>query len=91
MKTKKSDLPLDDVLLAGVGGGAGADSSCGLTETQFPQAGKCMLQSNSALGLVFKQLCPYCMIFTSAPEGENLTVAHIFECILYGYVKRLTE
>ena len=84
-------MPLEDKPLAGIGGDTGAGNSCGLQEGQFPKPGKCFEESRSIPGVVFKQACPYCSIWTSLPEGAKLVVAHIFECTLYGYVKRDTE
>ncbi|MDD4238774.1 MAG: hypothetical protein PHT62_09510 [Desulfotomaculaceae bacterium] len=91
MNDKKSNMPLEDELLAGIGGGTGAGNGCGLLEEHFPRPGKCFNESRSVSGMVFQQACPYCSIWTSLPEGANLLVAHIFECTLYGYVKRVKE
>lgn len=91
MSDKKSNTPLDDELLTGIGGGTGAGNGCGLEERDFPRLEKCFQKSRSIAGVVFQQACPYCNIWTSMPEGANLEVAHIFECNLYGYVKRIKE
>jgi hypothetical protein len=87
----KNNKPLEDELLAGIGGGTGAGNGCGLEEGQFPGSGKCFKESKFISGMVFEPACPYCSIFTSMPEGADLIVAHIFECTLYGYVKRVKE
>jgi hypothetical protein len=91
MNDKKINIPLEDELLAGIGEGTGSDNGCSLQEGQFPRSGKCFEESRSIAGMVFKEVCPYCSIWTSMPEGTNLVVAHIFECTLYGYVKRVKE
>ena len=88
---KKINIPLEDELLTGIGGGTGAGHGCGLQEGQFPGPGKCFNESRSIAGLVFQPACPYCSIWTSLPEGADLAVAHIFECTLHGYVKRVKE
>jgi hypothetical protein len=88
---KINTIPLEDDKLAGIGGGTGAGNDCDLQEVQFPRPGKCFNESMSISGMVFQQACPYCSIWTSLPEGADLVVAHIFECTLYGYVKRVTE
>lgn len=87
----KKIKPLEDDLLTGVGGGSGGDHVCGLKEGQFPQQGTCFEVSRSISGLAFEEVCPYCNTWISMPEGVNLVVAHIFECSLYGYVKRETD
>jgi hypothetical protein len=87
---KKSTIPLEDELLAGIGGGIGAGNNCGLQEGQFPRPGKCFNESRS-ISVVFQQACLYCSIWTSLPEGVDLVVSHIFECTLHGYVKRVKE
>lgn len=91
MNDKKSNIPLEDELLAGIGGGTGAGNGCGLQEGHFPRPGKCFNKSRSIAGIVFQPACPYCSILTLLPEGANLVVAHIFECTLYGYEKRVKE
>lgn len=91
MNDKKNNIPLEDELLAGISGGTGAGTDCGVEETDFPKMGKCFKKSSSLAGVVFQQACPYCSIWTSLPEGAKLQVAHIFECNLYGYVKRMKE
>ncbi|MDD2421264.1 MAG: hypothetical protein PHU78_03840 [Heliobacteriaceae bacterium] len=91
MNDKKSNISLEDELAADICGGTGAGNGCGVLEGQFPRPGNCFDESRSIAGLVFKQVCPYCSIWTSMPEGANLEVAHIFECTLYGYVKRVKE
>ena len=99
MNDKISNIPLDDerpggmdgVGGAGAGGDTGAGNGCGLQENQFPRPGKCFNESRSISGIVFQQTCPYCSIWTSLPEGADLVVAHLLECSLYGYVKRVKE
>ncbi|MBP7331150.1 MAG: hypothetical protein KBA08_02375 [Firmicutes bacterium] len=92
MSDKKiKTIPLDDELLANIGGGTGAGNDCCLQEGEFPRPGKCFNESGSMSGRVLQPACPYCRTWTSLPEGANLVVAHIFECTLYGYVKRDTE
>ncbi len=88
---KKSNIPLEDDLLLGVAGGLGAGNGCDVREGQFPKLGKCLADSRTLSGMVFSQVCPYCTISTSLPEGANLVVAHMLECTRYGYVKRLKE
>ncbi len=91
MNDKKINIPLEDEMLAGIGGDTGTGNSCGLQEGHFPSLGKCFNESRSISGMVFQQACPYCSIWTSLPEGANLIVARIFECTLHGYVKRVKE
>lgn len=90
MNDKKNNIPLDDELLAGIGGGSGG-IDCGLQEIDFPKLGKCFQKSNSNTGVVFQSVCPHCCIVTSMPEGVNLEVSYIFDCTLYGYAKRIKE
>lgn len=91
MNDKKNKIILEDQLLAGIGGGTGASGGCGLQEGDFPGRGKCFNESRSISGKDYQKSCPYCSTWTSLPEGANLVVAHIFECSLYGYVKRVKE
>jgi hypothetical protein len=91
MNNSKNNIPLGDGLLSGISGGLGGGSDCGLEERDFPKPGKCFQISSSIAGAVFNEACPYCNIWTSLPEGVNLQVSHIFECNLYGHVKRIKE
>lgn len=97
MNDKKINIPLEDERPAGIDGSAGAGedagagNGCGLPEGQFPRPGKCFNESRSISGMVFQQTCPYCSIWTSLPEGADLVIAHLLECSLYGYVKRVKE
>lgn len=75
--------------------GSGKDgdfgSGCGVTEVTFPCLGKCCSKYSSLSGDVYKVICPHCSIWTSLPDGANLVITHIFECLLYGYGKRIKE
>ncbi len=91
MNDNNKYVPLEDELLQGVSGGAPPGYDCNLGEDEFPKQGKCYDQGRSVSGKVIKGICPYCRIFTSLPEGADLVVAQMFECSLYGYVKRIKE
>ena len=91
MNDKKTNVPLEDDLLTGIGGGLGGTAGCGVAEEEFPRLGKCFTEERSISGKDYKAACPYCSIYTSMPEGANLVVAHMFECALYGYVNRVTD
>lgn len=84
-------LPLDDEQLDDINAGGGFQYVCGISESQFPQQRKCCNQILTLQGTVYEKICPYCSIWTSLPEGGSLKVAHIIECTLYNYGKRIKE
>lgn len=84
-------MPLDDDLLSGIAGGLEAGHGCDVQEGQFPLLGRCLAESSSIVGKALSQVCPHCSISTSLPEGASLVVAHMLECTMCGYVKRLKE
>lgn len=88
---KVSGTPLSEEQLGDVGGGAGLNGDCGVSDNQFPKAGKCCGKDNSLAGTVYKKICSYCSIWTSLPDSTSLAVANIVECTLHGYGKRIKE
>lgn len=67
------------------------DSGCGVAAGVFPCLGKCCGKSSSLSGEVYNATCPHCKIWTSLPDGANLAITNIFECLLYGYGKRIRQ
>lgn len=63
----------------------------GIPENKFPCMDRCFRQSADAPDGGYETVCPYCGIWTSLPEGAALKVTHIFDCIVCGYGKRMTE
>lgn len=91
MAEDKAYESLSDEELGNIGGGAGFNGNCGVLEGQFPLLGKCCSKSSSISGTVYIKTCPDCSIWTSLPDGTSLTISYIFECLQYGYGKRIKE
>ncbi len=62
---------------------------CDVGNGQFPKDGTCCVKNCSITGTVYTKLCPMCSIWTSPPNGADLAVAHIIECVLQGYCRRI--
>ena len=88
---KDFNMPLSDEQLDDIGGGTNSSSSCGVFEKQFPCMEKCCTESALISGNVCVENCQNFSWWKSLPQGVDLTVAHIFECYLYGYCKRIKE
>lgn len=73
------------------GGATGSYDDCGVFEENFPCMCKCYSRSDSTSGVVYKNVCPYCSIWTSLPDGASLEITHIFDCSIFGYGKRMRE
>lgn len=73
----------------GVHGGFGAPEGCGVTEEAFPRMGTCCGWAKSVAGMVYSAVCPHCSVWTSLPDGASLAVAHIVECAVWGYGRRV--
>ena len=67
------------------------DEDCGVDEEMFPCMGKCCRKNDASFMASYEKTCPYCDISTSLPYGASLKTVTIFECILYGYGKRVSE
>lgn len=67
------------------------DCPHGIVENEFPCMDRCFRKSAAVPGDVYETLCPHCSVWTSLPEGSALKVAHIFDCMVCGYGKRMTE
>ena len=67
----------------------GKVETCGVSEAQFPQIGKCCLRVNAPGGADYKGICPYCTVWISPPDPSSLDVAAIFECKRLRYCKRI--
>ncbi|MDP4152846.1 MAG: hypothetical protein Q8865_05305 [Bacillota bacterium] len=64
------------------------DADCFVTEGQFPCLGRCLSFDCSTAS---KNICSYCEVWTSLPNGANLEVATIVECRKFGYGKRIRK
>jgi hypothetical protein len=67
------------------------DEDCGVPEEFFPWLGKCCLRTGSPASGIFREKCLHCSIWSSLPDGGDLTITHILECARYGYGKRIKE
>lgn len=65
--------------------------TCLVPERCFPEIETCCRLKTSDGNAAYEARCPNCGIWSSLPDGGNLSVSHIFECALYGYGKRLKE
>ncbi len=79
-----------DALCGGWKASSVPDGACVVPEQRFPELGTCcrlrMSEENA-----YEKICRYCDIWSSLPDGDNLSVSHLFECTLNGYGKRLKE
>lgn len=66
-------------------------ADCGVNEEQFPQMRQCCIYIGFGTLQKYQKICPYCKVWSSLPDGLTLEVATIFECIRYGYGKRVKE
>lgn len=62
---------------------------CDVLEEDFPCIEKCYAKIESISVTAYRYNCPYCNLWTSLPDGENLEITYIFDCSLLGYRKRL--
>lgn len=88
---KDFNIHLSPDQLDDIGGCTNSISSCGVSEKQFPCMKKCCIKSAVISGNVYVENCQNFSSWKSLPQGVDLTVAHIFECSLYGYCKRIKE
>lgn len=64
---------------------------CGVNEQMFPCLGKCCRKNEAVFMASYESICPHCDIATSLPYGNDLKVVTMFECLFYGYDKRIIE
>ncbi len=83
---KKYDALRDSLITNSIPNG-----TCVVPEQQFPELGTCCRLKAGELNAAYEKICPNCGVWSSLPDGEDLSVSHIFECTLYGYGKRLKE
>ena len=67
------------------------DGTCLVPEQQFPEIEICCRLKTGEGNAAYEKICPNCGVWSSLPDGEDLSVSHIFECTLCGYGKRLKE
>lgn len=91
VEQRNSGLPLSDELLDEIGGGRGSGADCGVPEGEFPRLGKCCSKTGSISGTYYEQLCAFCSLWRSLPNGTTLAVNNIIECSRYGYGKRIKD
>jgi ribosomal protein S27E len=53
--------------------------------------GKCCNKKITAEGPEHENICPYCGVWMSLPDGGSLEVATIYECARHDFGKRVKD